>query len=108
MDIKSLTDAELSELQQRLTAEVENRRAAAAAPAMIQQTALRALAAGASASVLTEALNQAISIPAPAPETETQPEPEPEEPESDGDDPQDTPEPEVEPETVPDDVPPEG
>lgn len=61
MDVKALTDEELSQLQQDILVEIENRRAAAAAPALIQQTAARALSAGASKESLFNALDRAIN-----------------------------------------------
>lgn len=70
MDIKSLTDEELNELQQRIQVEVDNRREVAAAPLLIQQTAIRAIANGASASILQEALTAVIDTQAATPTDE--------------------------------------
>ena len=63
MDIKSLSDEELDSLLDRVKAEIETRRVCSAAPALIQQTALRALALGASATHLQQALKEVLEIP---------------------------------------------
>lgn len=97
MDIKSLTAEELDDLSQQIATEVENRRAAAAAPLLIQQTALRAMAVGATGASLQEALELVTNPPPPVEEpVEEETPPIPEEPTESVDE---TP---VEPEPAPD------
>lgn len=61
MDLTTLNDEELAELGQQVALETDNRRAAASAPMVIQQTALRAMAVGASAQSLQDALDVVIN-----------------------------------------------
>lgn len=63
MDIKSLTDDELRSLLEKVQAEIETRRVCAAAPALIQQAAIKALANGANAANLQQALSEVLEIP---------------------------------------------
>ena len=63
MDIKSLSDDELNALLGKVQSEIETRRVCAAAPAMIQQAAIKALANGASAANLQQALSEVLELP---------------------------------------------
>ena len=63
MDIKSLSDDELNALLGKVQSEIETRRVCAAAPALIQQAAIKALASGASAANLQQALTEVLEIP---------------------------------------------
>ena len=63
MDMKTLTNDELNSLLGKVQAEIETRRACAAAPALIQQTAIKALANGVTAADLRQALSEVLELP---------------------------------------------